>query len=83
MRPTDRLYSQVSELVRGDDDARESAGVLDDGHAVHLLEPLVDDARAAHVGEAGRPAVALTDARLAATHVEPAGGRRTGVREAD
>ena len=64
-------YSQVAQLVRGDDDAGEAAGVLDDGDAVDLLEALVDDARAAHVGEARRPAVALADARLAATHVQP------------
>ena len=66
----------MSELVGGDDDAREAAGVLDDGDAVHLLQPLVDHARATHVGEARRPAVALTDARLATTHVQPANRKR-------
>ena len=64
-------HSQVSELVRGDDDAREPAGVLDDGDAVDLLEALVDDARAAHVREARRPPVALADARLPPAHVQP------------
>lgn len=49
----------MSELVSSDDDSGKAAGVFDDGDAVDLLEPLVDDARAADVREAGRAAVAL------------------------
>lgn len=41
----------MADFVRGHDDARKSAGVLDDGHAVDFLEAFVHDARAAHVRE--------------------------------
>lgn len=33
--------SQVADFVGGDDDAAEAARVLDDRHAVHLLQALV------------------------------------------
>ena len=64
------FHSQMAELVGGDDDAREPAGVLDDGDGVDLLEALVDDTGAAHVGEAGRAAVALAQAALPPAHVQ-------------
>lgn len=42
---------QMSDFMGGDDNAAEAAGVLDDGHAVHLLETLVHHAGAADVRE--------------------------------
>lgn len=45
-------YSQMSNFVGSHDDAAEAAGVLDDGHAVHLLQSLVHHACAADVSEA-------------------------------
>ncbi len=65
------MFLQMSQFVSGDDDSGESAGVLDDGHTVHLLQTLVDDAGAADVGESGRAAVALAVTALPATHVKP------------
>ncbi len=61
----------MSKFMSGDDDAGKSAGVFDDGDAVHLLEALVDDAGAADVGEPGGAAVALAVPTFAPTHVEP------------
>ena len=61
----------MSELVSSDDDSGKAAGVFDDGDAVDLLEPLVDDARAADVREAGRAAVALAVTTFASAHVQP------------
>lgn len=46
-----RRDSQMSDFVCGHNDAAESAAVLDDGHAVHLLQSLVHHARTAHVRE--------------------------------
>ena len=65
-----KCNSQMSQFVRGDDDAGEPPGVLDDGHGVDLLQPLVDDAGAAHVREAGRAPVALAQPALATAHVQ-------------
>ena len=45
------LHLQVADFVGGDDDAGETAGVLDDGDAVDLLQAFVDDASATDVGE--------------------------------
>ena len=73
----------MSKFVSRDNDAGESSGVFHDGHAVHLLQPLVDDARAAHVREAGRPAVALAVAALPATHVQPESRRSFGQLEGE
>lgn len=33
----------MTDFVSGDDDTRESTGVLDDGHTVDFLETLVND----------------------------------------
>ena len=41
----------MAHFVRRDDDAGEAPGVLNNGHRVHLLQALVDHARAAHVSE--------------------------------
>ena len=41
----------MADFVGGDDDAGETAGVLDDGDAVDLLQAFVDDASATDVGE--------------------------------
>ncbi len=68
---------QVSQLVRRDDDAREAPGVLHDGHAVDLLQALIDDAGAPHVGEPGRAAVTLAHATLATTHIQS--GKRSSL----
>ena len=61
----------MTQLVSCDNDARKSAGVLDDGDAVDLFQPLVDDAGSADVREASGPAVALSDATLSPAHVQP------------
>ena len=61
----------MSKFVSSDNDAGESSGVFHDGHAVHLLEPLVDDAGAADVCEAGSSTVAFAVTTLPATHVQP------------
>ncbi len=61
----------MSKFMSGDDDAGKSAGVFDDGHAVHLLEALVDDAGPADVGEPGGAAVALAVPTFTSTHVKP------------
>lgn len=45
----------MSHFVGGHNDAAEAAGVFDDGHAVHLLQPLVNHAGAANVGKACGP----------------------------
>ena len=60
----------MSQLVSGDDDSGESTSVLDDSHAVHLLQTFVDDAGAADVSESGRAAVTLAVTTLPATHVK-------------
>ena len=41
----------MADFVSGDDDAGESAGVLDDGNAVDFLEALIDNARSSDVSE--------------------------------
>lgn len=48
-------YLQMSHLVGSHNDATEAAGVLNDGHAVHLLQPLVHHACAADIGKACGP----------------------------
>lgn len=50
-----RCYLQMSHLVGSHNDATEAAGILNDGHAVHLLQPLVHHARAADIGKACGP----------------------------
>ena len=65
------LSLQVSQFVSSDDDTGEAASVLDNGHRVDFLEPLVDDAGAPDVGEPSRAPVALTVARFAPAHVQP------------
>ena len=62
---------QVSQFVGGDNDARESSRVFNDGHGVDLLQPLVDHAGAADIGESRRSPVALAVTRLSPTHVQP------------
>ena len=55
---------QMPELVSRHNDAGEAASVLHDGHAVHLLQPLVHHASPAHVGKPGGSPVAVSIARL-------------------
>lgn len=43
---------QMTNFVGGHNDTAEAAGVLDDGHAVDLLQALVDDAGTSDVREA-------------------------------
>lgn len=42
----------MPDFVSSDNDATEAAGVLDNSHAVHLLQALIDDTRASDIGEA-------------------------------
>ena len=41
----------MADFVSCDNDSGESAGILDDGDAVDLFEPLVDDASSADISE--------------------------------
>lgn len=61
---------QMPELVSSHDDAGEAPGVLHDGHAVHLLQPLVHDACPAYVGKPCRAPVTVSIASLPSAHVE-------------
>ena len=51
---------QMPELVSRHDDPGEAAGVLHDGHAVDLLQPLVHDTGPTHVGKPGRAPVTVS-----------------------
>ena len=55
---------QMPELVSSHDNPGETPGVLHDGHAVHLLQPLVDDARPAYVSKPGGASVTVSIASL-------------------
>ena len=55
---------QMPELVSSHDNPGETPGVLHDGHAVHLLQPLVDDARPSDVGKPGGASVTVSIASL-------------------
>lgn len=40
---------QMTDFVGGHNDAAETAGILNDGHTVDLLQSLVDHTGAAHI----------------------------------
>ena len=61
----------MPEFVRSHNNPGEAARVLHYGHAVDLLQPLVDHAGAADIGESRRSPVALAVTRLSPTHVQP------------
>ena len=54
----------MPEFVRRHDDAREAPCVLDYGHTVDLLQPLVHHTGSAHVGKASGSSVTVTVAGL-------------------
>lgn len=45
-------HSQMPDFMSSNDDSAEATGVLDDGHAVDLLQPLVHHTGTSHVGKA-------------------------------
>lgn len=46
------VHSQMPDFMCSNDDTAEATSVLDDGHAVDLLQAFVDHARASDIGEA-------------------------------
>lgn len=43
--------SQMADFVSSNDDTGETTGVFNDGNAVNLFEPLVDDASSSNISE--------------------------------
>lgn len=44
-------HLQMTDFVSGDDDARESTSIFDDGHTVDFLETFVNDTGSSNVSE--------------------------------
>lgn len=60
----------MTNFVSGHNDATVPAAVLDDGHTVDLLQPLVDHTRSTNVREACCASIASPSLVPSATHVQ-------------